>query len=166
MNTEILKHWKSFWTYCVRMWVWTRKKKVSKLKPKTASEHANKDAKILMLDWKTLCLRMGYLVFQMTSLVTSMSEVVFVLRSDLDVAGVLETWWRGLVLLARFLITFCRLLNQTLYGMLLWRIPLCTFQCGFSKGCNWFWMLNKVLVELQIYINYYKKGINYEKINN
>ncbi|XP_045536343.1 rab11 family-interacting protein 4A isoform X5 [Papilio machaon] len=60
---------------------------------------------------------MGYLVFQMTSLVTSMSEVVFVLRSDLDVAGVLETWWRGLVLLARFLITFCRLLNQTLYEL-------------------------------------------------
>ncbi|XP_013146819.1 PREDICTED: rab11 family-interacting protein 4A isoform X2 [Papilio polytes] len=60
---------------------------------------------------------MGYLVFQMTSLVTSMSEVVFVLRSDLDVAGVLETWWRGLVLLARFLITFVRLLNQTLYEL-------------------------------------------------
>ncbi|CAH2039462.1 unnamed protein product, partial [Iphiclides podalirius] len=54
----------------------------------------------------------------MTSLLTSMSEVVVILRSDvLDIARVLESWWRGLVLLARLLIYFCCLIHQALFEL-------------------------------------------------
>lgn len=51
------------------------------------------------------------------SMLACMSGIVIVLKTDaLDAVWLLETWWRGLLLLARVFLFCCRLLNQILYG--------------------------------------------------
>ncbi|XP_045766710.1 rab11 family-interacting protein 4A isoform X1 [Maniola jurtina] len=49
---------------------------------------------------------------------TTVSEIVIVLKTDaLDAVRLLETWWRGLLLLARLFVCCCRMLNQVLYEL-------------------------------------------------
>ncbi|XP_072947472.1 rab11 family-interacting protein 4B isoform X2 [Epargyreus clarus] len=51
-------------------------------------------------------------------MLTYVSEVVVVLRSDvIEAARLLEAWWNALVLLARFLLCLCRLLNEAVNGL-------------------------------------------------
>ncbi|CAB3220588.1 unnamed protein product [Arctia plantaginis] len=51
-------------------------------------------------------------------MVTSISEVIVVVRSDvLDVFRLLEAWWQGLLFIARLVISYCRFLQQTAYEL-------------------------------------------------